>query len=58
MMNINLVLQNMLNPPILFFFLGMLTVFLKSELRRPQPLAKLFSLYFLIAIALPREKDK
>lgn len=51
-MNFDLVLQNMLNPPVLFFFLGMLAVFLKSELTIPQPLPKLFSLYLLIAIGL------
>jgi hypothetical protein len=42
----------MLNPPVLFFFLGMLAVFMKSELTIPQPLPKLFSLYLLIAIGL------
>jgi len=51
-MNIDIILQNMLNPPVLFFFLGMLAVFLKSELTIPQPLPKLFSLYLLIAIGL------
>lgn len=51
-MNIDLMLQNMLNPPVLFFFLGMLAVFFKSELSIPQPLPKLFSLYLLIAIGL------
>lgn len=51
-MNVDLILQNMLNPPVLFFFLGMLAVFLKSELTIPQPLPKLFSLYLLIAIGL------
>jgi len=51
-MDIDLILQNMLNPPVLFFFLGMLAVFLKSELTIPQPLPKLFSLYLLIAIGL------
>ena len=51
-MNIEIILQNMLNPPVLFFFLGMLAVFLKSELTIPQPLPKLFSLYLLIAIGL------
>jgi hypothetical protein len=47
-----LILQNILNPPILFFFLGMLAVFLKSDLSIPQPLPKFFSLYLLIAIGL------
>lgn len=51
-MDFNLILQNILNPPILFFFLGMLAVFLKSDLTIPQPLPKLFSLYLLIAIGL------
>ena len=51
-MNFDLVLQNMLNPPVLFFFLGMLAVYFKSELTIPQPLPKLFSLYLLIAIGL------
>jgi len=51
-MNVDIILQNMLNPPVLFFFLGMLAVFLKSELAIPQPLPKLFSLYLLIAIGL------
>ncbi len=40
-MNADLILQNMLNPPVLFFFLGMLAVFLKSDLSIPQPLPKL-----------------
>jgi hypothetical protein len=48
----NLILQNITNPPVLFFFLGMLAVFLKSDLSIPQPLPKLFSLYLLIAIGL------
>lgn len=51
-MNIELLIQNMLNPPVLFFFLGMLAVFLKSELSIPQPLPKLFSLFLLISIGL------
>ena len=51
-MNMDIILQNILNPPILFFFLGMLAVFLKSDLSIPQPLPKLFSIYLLIAIGL------
>ena len=51
-MNIDLIVQNILNPPILFFLLGMLAVFLKSDLAIPQPLPKLFSLYLLIGIGL------
>jgi hypothetical protein len=47
-----LIIQNILNPPVLFFLLGMLAVFLKSELTIPQPLPKLFSLFLLISIGL------
>ncbi|MFZ9738907.1 MAG: sodium-dependent bicarbonate transport family permease [Prochlorotrichaceae cyanobacterium] len=49
-MNASLVLSNILNPPVLFFFIGMMAVFLKSDLEIPQPLPKLFSLYLLFAI--------
>ncbi len=51
-MNADLILQNILNPPVLFFLLGMLAVFMKSELSIPQPLPKLFSLFLLISIGL------
>lgn len=51
-MNLDLIIQNIMNPPILFFFLGMLAVFFKSDLNIPQPLPKFFSLYLLIAIGL------
>ena len=46
----SLILFNLLNPPVLFFFLGMFAVFSKSDLEIPAPLPKLFSLYLLIAI--------
>ncbi len=49
-MNSNLILSNLLNPAILFFFLGMLAVFVKSDLEIPAPIPKLFSLYLLLAI--------
>lgn len=49
-MNSSLILSNILNPPVLFFFLGMLAIFLRSNLEIPQPLPKLFSLYLLLAI--------
>ncbi|GIX40586.1 MAG: sodium-dependent bicarbonate transport family permease [Leptospiraceae bacterium] len=50
--NLNLLTQNFLNPIILFFFLGILAVLLKSDLEIPQPLPKFFSLYLLISIGL------
>ncbi|MFZ4442021.1 MAG: sodium-dependent bicarbonate transport family permease [Planktothrix agardhii] len=46
----SLILFNILNPPVLFFFLGVLAVFCKSDLEIPPPLPKLFSLYLLLAI--------
>ncbi len=49
-MESNLILQNVLSPPILFFFLGVIAVILRSDLEIPAPLPKLFSLYLLLAI--------
>ena len=49
-MESSLLLKNILSPPILFFFLGGIAVFLKSDLEVPAPLPKLFSLYLLLAI--------
>jgi hypothetical protein len=49
-MNASLILSNILNPPVLFFFLGMLAIFVRSDLEIPAPLPKLFSLYLLFAI--------
>ena len=49
-MNSNLILSNVLNPPVLFFFIGLTAVFVKSDLEIPQPIPKLFSLYLLFAI--------
>jgi hypothetical protein len=49
-MDFNLVIGNLLNPPILFFFLGLLAVFVKSDLEIPAPIPKILSLYLLFAI--------
>ncbi|AFY37689.1 protein of unknown function DUF897 [[Leptolyngbya] sp. PCC 7376] len=49
-MDANLIVSNILNPPVLFFFLGMAAVFVKSDLEIPPPIPKLFSLYLLLAI--------
>ena len=51
-MDLQLIVSNFLNIPILFFFLGILAVLLKSDLDIPQPLPKLFSLYLLFSIGL------
>ncbi|WP_035993529.1 sodium-dependent bicarbonate transport family permease [Leptolyngbya sp. KIOST-1] len=49
-MDANLIMSNILNPPVLFFFLGMTAVLVKSDLEIPPPIPKLFSLYLLLAI--------
>ena len=49
-MDLSLVASNFFNPPVLFFFLGMLAVLSKSDLEIPQPIPKFFSLYLLISI--------
>ncbi|MGI0491106.1 sodium-dependent bicarbonate transport family permease [Alkalinema pantanalense CENA528] len=49
-MDTSLLLFNILNPPVLFFFSGMLAKLVKSDLEIPPPLPKLFSLYLLMAI--------
>lgn len=51
-MNSEIIIGNLFQPVILFFFLGLLASVLKSDLEIPQPLPKLFSLYLLIAIGL------
>ncbi len=44
------ILQNFFSPPVLFFFLGMAASLARSDLEVPQPVAKFFSLYLLLAI--------
>lgn len=43
-------INNLLSPPILFFFLGMLATFVRSDLSIPKELSRLFALYLLWAI--------
>jgi uncharacterized protein len=49
-MSLELVLQNLLNPAVLFFGLGLLAVWVRSDLDIPQPLPRLLSLYLLLSI--------
>ncbi|MEM7107690.1 MAG: sodium-dependent bicarbonate transport family permease [Bacteroidota bacterium] len=51
-MSIDIILQNLLNPAVLFFFLGLIVVFIKSDLDIPQPIPKFLSLYLLLSIGL------
>ncbi len=49
-MESNLLFQNIFAPPVLFFFIGAISVLCKSDLEIPAPLPKLFSLYLLLSI--------
>lgn len=49
-MDLGLLAQNLLTPPILFFAAGVAAVLLRSDLEIPQPLPRLFSLYLLVSI--------
>ena len=49
-MNLNLLIDNLTNPALLFFVLGILAVYLKSDLEIPNNSSKFISLYLLFAI--------
>ncbi len=49
-MNFNLLIENLTNPALLFFILGILAVCFKSDLEIPQNSSKFISLYLLFSI--------
>ena len=49
-MNFDLLIENLTNPALLFFILGILAVYLKSDLEIPENSSKFISLYLLFAI--------
>ncbi len=49
-MNINLLIENLTNPALLFFVLGIVAVYLKSDLEIPANSSKFISLYLLFSI--------
>lgn len=49
-MNFNLLIDNLTNPALLFFVLGILSVYLKSDLEIPPNSSKFISIYLLFAI--------
>ncbi|AXT61092.1 sodium-dependent bicarbonate transport family permease [Aquimarina sp. AD10] len=49
-MDIHLLVDNLTNPALLFFFLGILAVQLKSDLNIPENSSKFISLYLLLSI--------
>jgi hypothetical protein len=49
-MNIDLLIENLTNPALLFFVLGIIAVYVKSDLEIPPNSSKFISLYLLFAI--------
>jgi uncharacterized protein len=49
-MNYNLLIDNLTNPALLFFALGIIAVYLKSDLEIPTNTSKFISIYLLFAI--------
>jgi hypothetical protein len=49
-MDLHLLIDNLTNPALLFFFLGIIAVQLKSDLEIPPNSSKFISLYLLFAI--------
>lgn len=49
-MNYNLLIENLTNPALLFFVLGIVAVYLKSDLEIPPNSSKFISIYLLFAI--------
>jgi uncharacterized protein len=49
-MNLNLLFENLTNPALLYFILGIIAVYLKSDLEIPKNSSKFISLYLLFAI--------
>ncbi len=49
-MNLNLLFENLSNPALLFFALGIIAVYLKSDLEIPSGSSKFISLYLLFSI--------
>lgn len=51
-MSLDLILNNLLSPPILFFLLGVFATLVKSDLEMPTQVARFLSLYLLFAIGI------
>ena len=49
-MNIDLLIENLSNPALLFFFLGLIAVRLKSDLEIPSNSSRFISIYLLLSI--------
>lgn len=49
-MNLDLLVANIVSPPLLFFLLGVVAALIKSDLEVPQPVPKFLAMYLLMAI--------
>jgi hypothetical protein len=49
-MDLHLLVDNLTNPALLFFFLGIIAVQLKSDLKIPESSSKFISFYLLLSI--------
>ncbi|WP_266368747.1 sodium-dependent bicarbonate transport family permease [Tellurirhabdus rosea] len=49
-MDVSLIISNLTNPTLLFFILGIVAVFIKSDLEIPPQISKFVSLYLLFSI--------
>ena len=49
-MNFNLLIDNLTNPALLFFVLGVVAVYLKSDLEIPPNSSRFISVYLLFSI--------
>lgn len=51
-MDFSIIADNFMHPPVLFFFLGMIAIAVKSDLEIPPQLAKFLSIYLLFDIGI------
>ena len=56
-MNFSLLLDNLTNPALLFFILGIFAVLLKSDLEIPPNSSKFISLYYCSLLGLKVDKN-
>lgn len=49
-MNFNIILENLTNPSLLFFILGLISSLIKSDLKIPETSSKFISIYLLFSI--------
>ena len=56
-MDLSILIENLTNPALLFFVLGILAVFLKSDLEIPKTSSSFISLYLLFSIGFRRGQE-